>query len=425
MKTLLLVAALFCALSKVVAIGAEPAPSQSLGDHREERAQDVEFLAEELPKLHIRPFEKVSEAAWRRTAVQLGIETQLLADVDYYLRLCQLVAMLGDSHTRVGKAPGISFRGYPFAVSMFKEGPCLIAVEKPHAALLGARLVKIGDTTFDDAEPRISTLFAAENRSSVINGVCQFVTQAEPLVYLQLIDRPEEAPFTFVDAAGVEHVVRFNPVDASGPRPEIASLPSVPKEHWPASYTRDRDYRFVTMPEKKAVYVRYDVCRDDPERPFKEFVESIGTAIDEIGAERIVVDLRFNGGGNSAVMAPLTKLIASKKVFKQKGSVAVLIGRRTFSSAQLNAVELQRECGAVLVGQPTGQKPNAFGEVRTFKLPSSGIEIQYSTKEFRTAPAGTDPESTMPDIEVEPSVRDLEGARDPVLERALALPLGE
>lgn len=417
-------------LGVCVLVSASPAMTEPespgarpMGDRVEERPQDVEFLMQELPKLHIRPFEKVSEGAWRRTGTQLGIEAPSLSDVAYYLRLCQMVAMLGDSHTRVGKAPGIAFRGYPFSVAPFAEGLCVVAVAKEHESLLGARLLKIGDTSITEAEPSIATLFPAENRASILNGLCQYITQAEPLVYLQLIEKAEAAPFTFEGPGGTELVARFDPVDPKGPRPEIATLPSVPRDRWPVSFKRDRDYWFERLPDHKAIYVRYDVCRDDPQRPFKEFVESVGKAMDETGAERVVIDLRSNAGGDSSVMAPLTKLIRSREAFQKKAAVAVLIGRRTFSSAQLNAVELQRECGAVLVGMPTGQKPNAFGEIRRFNLPSSGIEILYSTKEFRTAPPGEDPESTMPDVTVEPSVRDLAEGRDPALERALALPL--
>lgn len=405
--------------------GAEPQADPPLSARASERKQDVEFLAEELPKLHIRPFEKVSKAAWIRTATQLGVEAENLAPIDYYLRLSQLVAMLQDSHTRVGKAPGITFHGYPFAVAKFKEGLVVVAIDAAHASLLGARLSKIGETRIEDAETRLGTLFPYENRASLMNGMCAMVTQAEALVFLSLQPAIEHAAFTLTDREGVDHVVTFEPVMSAKARPEIARLPSAPASEWAVSYRRDRNYWFKALPEKKAVFIKYDVCADDPERPFDAFVKDIEKALDEAKAERIVVDLRSNGGGNSEVMKPLTELIRARQEFKPRGSVVALIGSRTFSSAQLNARELQQECDAILVGTPTGQKPNAFGEVRHFKLPSSGIEIQYSTKEFRTAPSGTDPESMMPDITVEASVEDFAAGRDPALEAALGLKLGE
>lgn len=397
------------------------APEAPLSANVAERAQDVAFLAEELPKLHIRPFEKVSQAEWKRTAAQLGVEAPILSATDYYLRLCQLVAMLGDAHTRVGKAPGVTFHGYPFMIAKFKEGLTFIAIDAEHKSLLGGRLSKIGETTIEDAESRLGTLFPWENRASLMNGMCAMVTQAEPLAFLGLEPSAEEGTFTVTDSAGAEHAVTFKPVAGGGPRPEIVRLPSVPASEWGVAYRRDKNYWFKALPDSKCIFIKYDSCAEDPERPFAEFVKDVEKAIDEMKAERIIVDLRGNGGGNSEVMKPLTRMIRSRAEFKKTNSVVALIGRGTFSSAQLNALELQQRCGAVLVGTPTGQKPNAFGEVRTFKLPSSGIEIQYSTKEFRTAPAGTDPESMMPDIEIEASVQDFAAGRDPVLQAALDL----
>lgn len=95
----------------------------------------------------------------------------------------------------------------------------------------------------------------------------------------------------------------------------------------------------------------------------------------------------------------------------------MLIGRNTFSSAELNAEELKTKNGAILIGSPTGQKPNAYGEVQAFELPHSKIKIGYSTKYFYRS--DEDPESLMPDVLVEQSSEDLFSGRDVVLEAAL------
>src|SRR4029450_7422938 len=81
------------------------------------------------------------------------------------------------------------------------------------------------------------------------------------------------------------------------------------------------------------------------------------------------------------------------------GAVIVLIGRGTFSSAQLNAAKLKSDANATLIGEPTGQKPNAYGEVRSFTLPHSQIPVNYSTKHFQTE-SGDRP-SMEPDVRVE------------------------
>jgi hypothetical protein len=83
----------------------------------------------------------------------------------------------------------------------------------------------------------------------------------------------------------------------------------------------------------------------------------------------------------------------------------------------LNALRLKAETKAILVGEPTGQKPNAYGEVRTMTLPHSKLLVQYSTKYFKTVEG--DPPTLPPDISVDRSSWDYINGRDPVLERAL------
>ncbi|WP_262493747.1 S41 family peptidase [Niastella koreensis] len=63
-----------------------------------------------------------------------------------------------------------------------------------------------------------------------------------------------------------------------------------------------------------------------------------------------------------------------------KGKLIVLIGKLTFSSAIMNAIELKRGTNAILVGEPTSGSVNHYGEVRAFRLPHTKIIIGYSTR---------------------------------------------
>jgi C-terminal processing protease CtpA/Prc len=125
--------------------------------------------------------------------------------------------------------------------------------------------------------------------------------------------------------------------------------------------------------------------------------------------ERVVVDLRWNGGGDSQVFQPFIR-----EIRKTRFKPHVLIGPGTFSSGVLNAWQLRKKTGATLVGEPTGGKPNCYGDVRLLKLPSSGIQVAYSTKYFRLVPEDTP--SLMPDITIEPSFEDYVRGSDPVLD---------
>jgi C-terminal processing protease CtpA/Prc len=142
--------------------------------------------------------------------------------------------------------------------------------------------------------------------------------------------------------------------------------------------------------------------------------------LDEGRADRLVVDVRHNVGGNSEVDDPLMEGLQRRAAARQRGRFFALIASETFSSGMWTAVDL-RNLGAVLVGSPSGGKPNSYGDVRTFVLPNSRIEVGYSTKLFRLI-EGSDPASVMPDLLVEPSIDDLREGRDPLLEAAVRFP---
>jgi hypothetical protein len=78
-----------------------------------------------------------------------------------------------------------------------------------------------------------------------------------------------------------------------------------------------------------------------------------------------------------------------------------------------------RQLGAVLVGSPTGGKPNSYGNVSTLQLPNSLLQVGYSTRYYQIV-SGSDPPWIAPGLAVEPTVADLRAGRDPLLEAAIA-----
>jgi hypothetical protein len=78
-----------------------------------------------------------------------------------------------------------------------------------------------------------------------------------------------------------------------------------------------------------------------------------------------------------------------------------------------------RKLGAILIGGPTGGKPNSYGNNSTFQLSNSLIQVSYSTRYYQLV-SGSDPPSVAPDVAVEPTISDLRAGRDPLLEAAVA-----
>ena len=65
---------------------------------------------------------------------------------------------------------------------------------------------------------------------------------------------------------------------------------------------------------------------------------------------RLVIDARYNGGGDNTTYGPLLELLQSGDL-RERGKVAVLVGRMTFSAAGNFVASVDHETSATLVGE--------------------------------------------------------------------------
>src|SRR5262249_56582981 len=148
----------------------------------------------------------------------------------------------------------------------------------------------------------------------------------------------------------------------------------------PPLYVRhmDKFAWFEYLPEQKAVYFQFNSVRNGNDETLAQFTERLTKFIDEHEVEKLVIDLRWNNGGNTFVGQPLLlALIANKKV-NQQGKLFVITGRRTYSAAQNVATYIERYTNATFVGEPTGSSPNFVGEEAPVTLPYSKVMANVS-----------------------------------------------
>ena len=320
-------------------------------------------------------------------------------------------ANLDDSKGRLPK------RFYPFSVLLLSDGVFVTATTDAQKAPLGSRITRIGSTDIDQAIERLGAIVPHENKPWLLNQVRPWIMSPEALAFVGVIDDMEHASFTFADAAGKETTVVLSPMQAGErqtPDPRLA-------QDKIAMTLRQRAngqiYGSMLLPDSRDLYVWYDACSDAKDKTVAQFAQETLDAIERDKPERIIIDLRRNGGGNSALIGPLVKGLSSREA--ASGKVFALIGRNTFSSGLWAAEDLKRQAHAILVGGPTGGKPNSFGENRFIELPHSGLTLYYATKKWIRDP-NADPPSLDPDVLVEVTYADLVGGHDPAIDAVRA-----
>ena len=145
------------------------------------------------------------------------------------------------------------------------------------------------------------------------------------------------------------------------------------------SYLRHQSlaYWFEHLPGEQAVYFQFNMVRDDPAEDLEAFTARLFDVIEDQSVNKLVIDLRWNNGGNTFLEMPLLHRIIGSRV-NRPGRLFVIIGRRTFSAAQNFASMLERHTEAIFVGEPTGASPNFVGENINIELPYSKLGMNVS-----------------------------------------------
>lgn len=390
------------------------------GLSRDERwREDVRHLVSEMPRLHKNAFFKCSREDFDAAAARLGEDIPRLSDQQVVVGVLRLIAMIGDGHSQAQNYAQIGgFRALPIVVEWLRDGFYVTRTIRRHESALGAKLVRIGDTPMDDAAKRLDAVFPSDNRMQSLRRIALSARCPELLYGCGLIEDLKHVEFTVADARGKESTLAMEPIASDRDwRWVFAS------ERVPMAEQRSEPYWYqaiVTPSHGPAMYLAYNTCSGFSE--FRALCDAMFAGIPtgdgpEANKWRLIVDLRRNGGGNSMVIDAMYPHLLWRPALRAPGHLLVLIGRGTFSSAMMNAIQLRQRYGAVLIGEPTGGSPNGYGEIKPLTLPHSKLVVTYSTKYFALLEGNV--QTVEPDVLVEPSMDDVIAGRDPVLDAAL------
>lgn len=378
--------------------------------------EDLAYLAEAMPRLHANAFHTLSKEEWQRRVQALDARLPELSPAAAGVALCQLVAAVGDAHTDLFlfSAPPFT-RYFPLQITWFADGLFVTAVDERFEPALGGRVKRLGKLGIDEVIAAVRTTFASENESWPRYKAPGRLAQPDLLAALGIIADTSSIPLV-VEGPGGEDVAVTIDGSGSGKWLVAPDRELVPVPLW--LQRLQETYWFAPTPDGRALYCAYNRCAEDPEKPMKDFIAELRAALELPGVERLVIDLRHNTGGNSNVLGVFVPELGAHPRLAAPGALCALIGPKTFSSGMRNAYELRTQAHARLLGEPTGGKPNAYGEVRYFQLPRSGLRGQYSSVAFHDM--GPDGPAIEPDVLVAPTSADWFAGADPVLERALA-----
>jgi tetratricopeptide (TPR) repeat protein len=158
---------------------------------------------------------------------------------------------------------------------------------------------------------------------------------------------------------------------------------------------------------------------DDSIQPIPEFYAEVFDFIDKNDVDKLILDVRLNGGGNNYKNKPIvTGVIANKKI-NQPGKFIVIIGRRTFSACQNLVNELHTYTNAIFIGEPTSENINFYGDNHALTLPNTQMKALLSFAWWQDKPQWENKPALSPQIATGLTFEQYVTNQDPALEAAL------
>lgn len=340
-----------------------------------------------------------------------------LTNADVVLELLRIHVSAGVAHNSIVIHEDMGFENrLPVTFEWYADGLAIISASAAQREIIGTRVLKIGSQSPEEVLARLAPYIAQENRAWVRDQSAGLMTLEPVLSRIGVKESDGSVRLMVIDPPAEPREVRLFFTSTRERQEGYRRVRAVPVAVYASGGRRYYWQRYLD--DSKTLFVQYNVCMEDPKLSMDEFARQVSAELITKPVERIVLDLRFNGGGDSRVINPLVDAITSGQ-----RPVFVLIGTGTFSSALLNAIRMKL-LGAVLVGEPTGGAPSGYGEVKTLTLPNSKLEVRFTTKFFSDS-KNPHTDSLQPDIAAPRTFRDVLAGRDAALEAAIRAKSGK
>ncbi len=392
--------------------------------------EDLRFIQTTIHKDYPFLFVKTTKEIFDAEVESLYKKIPDLEEHEVIVGMARIIALFEYGHTAFGlyQKP-VEFHYLPFNLYEYSDGIYLQGVHKDYEKALGAKVLKINKIPIEDALKMIAPVVNSENSQYFKAYGVDYLRTPEVLQAQGITDKLQTSIELTLAKNGKTFTQTFSSLSKGETVPTKYShvfqdenwLEAREQDETPLYLKQlDKIYFYEYLPEEKTVYVRHSQIQDDPSEDTHSFYARVFEFIENNDVEKLILDVRLNGGGNNYKNKPvITGIIETEKINKV-GSLFVIIGRRTFSASQNLVNELDNYTNAIFVGEPTSENINFWGDARPVPLPNSKIPMYLSYAWWQDKPAWENAEWLAPAIPVEMSFIEYASNQDPVLDAALA-----
>jgi len=394
----------------------------------EEYRDDLRFLQEKVHSNFPFLFKKITAEEFDAEVEKLYNAIPQMEPHEVLVGFTKLVAGFQYGHTIFAYWDGIiPYHQIPVLLYQFDDGVYLHGVHKDYPDALGTKLLAIEDTPIEEALKMMRPVVSAENEQFVKAYGLHFLTFPEFLHAQGVIEELDSGVELTLEKNGETFKKRIEavpnqrfPTQYGMPKPGSDWLDARDLSETPLYLKNlEKIYYYEYLPDHKTLYVRHSQIQDDSIQPIPEFYKEVFAFIDQNDVEKMVLDVRLNGGGNNYKNKPIvTGVIANKKI-NQTGKFFVILGRRTFSACQNLVNELHTYTNAIFVGEPTSENINFYGDNHPLVLPNTKMKALLSFAWWQDKPQWENKPALYPQVATGLTFEQYASNEDPALKAVL------
>jgi len=376
-------------------------------------SEDIELLSSELKRVHKDLYKDISEISFDAEIELLQNRVSYLNDDELILEIMRLIARIGDGHTYLEWYNNFNERGLPIKFARIEDEIYCVNATEEYGDLLFKRIIAIEGEEIESVYSDLMELVPAEN--DYWREVNALGLLRRPMFFnaLKLTDNDDYTSLTY-DEDGLEKHVEIKNMVKGETEPQVYVFEErINNVVSNIDMLDSENYWYEHDIKNKILKINFDRCANIKDYNFRQFNDDVWNYINTKDIEKVVVDMRYNMGGMSSVFDPFRSGLLKNKEYNDPNKLFVLVGNRTFSSGVASAAITKRWTNATLVGEPTGGKPNSYGDGVRIELPNSGVIISCSSNYYEFYP-GYGKNTLIPDVIINRTINDYKASNDPV-----------
>ena len=381
--------------------------------------EDLDNFSYYLPKLHKNLYFNISEKEFKQRINTLKSQFDSLSEKEILFSLMKIISSVGDAHTTI-YSESWDFNFLPIYTVFCDDGLLAVGTAEKYKFLIGKKILKINDTDIEEIQDTLKAFVSYENEFWLKYKLPEIIVNADLLKFTHIIDSLNTIKITYLDN-GSPKEKSIIPVKSNN----LSFIKMIFYYEYfnielPISMRPDNKiYWFHYFENEQTVYFQYNQCVNMPLESFSYFTENLFKFISQNPVRAIIVDVRVNTGGNSNLFSTFFSQKLNSFIRGKNLDTYTLLSRMTFSSGNWAALEMKNKFNSILIGEPSGNKPKHYGDQRTFTLPNSKLQVNYSVKYWDFT--DSDADAIYPDILIKIEVKDILAGRDKCLEKAFEL----